>query len=236
MSSRPWCGSIPPSPPRAETRRSAVRGARTAAALAAVVALAGLVGCSSFRSQLPLPPPGESALAGDLGVAGVLTRPPEGAPDAGVYAASPEEGAALAEAVGRPLARPTLDTPALRLLLQPPAALAASGHALAEVRQQLGHRYAAVAARDAIELRHRTTWDVIIVIPTPWIIFWWNWPIPMSSPKTVPHDTAVVRIVDLDGARIVGESFLLRRGKARGKPFKKSQLSDALEELGWKGQ
>jgi hypothetical protein len=196
-----------------------------------VCALLALAGCSSFRSQLPLPSPVVASVGADLAVAGVLARPTSDT--AGGASASPEEAAALADATGRPLVQPALDTTELRILLQPPAALAASRHALERIRQRVGHRYAAVAARDAIGLRHRTTWDVIVVLPTPWIIFFWNWPIPMSSPKTVPHDTSVVRIVDLDRAAILGESFLLRRGKARGKPFTTGQLSGALEEIGW---
>lgn len=245
MSSRPWSASTRRWPQRAEPRLSRPRRRRAARALGCTLLAVALGGCSSFRSHLSLPPPsasGGSAIGDDLAVAGVLARPlpsadldRPGAPLAPT-AVSPGEGEALARAVGRPLVRPALDAPELGLLMQPPAALAASAGALSRIRDRIGHRYAAIAARDALGLRHRTTWDVIVVLPTPWIIFFWDWPIAMSNPSIVPHDTASVRIVDLDRAVIVGESFLLRRGKAKGRPLDAGQLEEALEEIGWKAQ
>ena len=55
----------------------------------------------------------------------------------------------------------------------------------------------------------------------------------MTSPSTVPHDARMVRIVDLERAELVSESFLMARGSADEKPFTRRQLSSALGEIEW---
>jgi len=229
MSSTRWFACTPPSRALAEGVR------RTALWLALSLALAGSA-CSNFRSALPLAPrpaaggSERAAVARDLTAAGVLF---EREPGQGPAEAPAGEAVALAEALGVEASEPPLDVASLLLLLEPPASLAARSAELQSLRSRLGHRYAAVASRGVTRLGHSSTWDVILVIPTPWIFLWFNWPIPIQSPSTHPHDADVARIVDLDRAEIVAESFVVRRGAAKQKPYDRGQLEDAFEALGW---
>ncbi len=201
-----------------------------AARLLIVVLAVLFAGCTSYRTATPIPAGLAGTVGPDIGAAGVLV---ESGPDGGRPRASTEEGAALAEALGGPVMSPPLDAATLELLLQQPDGLAASAPALRELRDRLGHRFAAVGWRRVVPLSHSSFWNVIIVIPIPYIWVWLNFPVQMSGDSGVPHDERIMRIVDLDRAEIVSESYLLARGKASEKPYSRRQLSAALKKMGW---
>ncbi len=208
------------------SRRVAARAGRLAACLLVVP----LAGCISFRDSNPIPHSLGPSIASDIVAAGVLVEPP---PGRGAPEASSDEVQHLADALGRTAASPALDVATLEMLLQPPDLLAANAARLRDLRGRLGHRFAAVAWRRTSPLRHSTTWNATIIVPLPIIWVFFNWPIPMTSPSTVPHDARMVRIVDLERAELVSESFLMARGSADEKPFTRRQLSSALGEIEW---
>ncbi len=229
MSSRPWYTPVPSSQGRAESARPRC-GQAWRAVLAGVVAIVALGGCASFRDSNPIPQHLGPSIAGDIVAAGVLIEPPpgQGAPQAAV-----EEAGHLADALGRASALPALDVASLELLLQPPDLLSANATKLRDLRFRLGHRFAAVAWRRTSQLRHSTTWNATIVVPLPFLWVFFNWPIPVTSPSSVAHDARMVRIVDLERAELVSESFLVTRGSADEKPFTRRELRSALDEIEW---
>jgi len=195
-----------------------------------VVLSALLAACTSFRAATPIPPSLAEIIRSDIAAAGVLV-------ESDLAASAPEastgEGVALATALNQPAVSPPLDASTLALLLQQPDELAASAAALRDVRARLGHRFAAVGWRRVVPLSHSSDWNVVVVIPIPYVWVWFSYPVRMSGEDGVPHDERIMRIVDLDRAEIVSESYLLERGKANRDPYSRRQLSAALAKLGW---
>jgi len=189
-----------------------------------------LAACTSFRTATPIPPSLAKTLGSDIAAAGVLVESGAGG---AAPSASADEGAALAEALGRPVMSSPLDASSLELLLQQPDGLAASASGLRELRARLGHRFAAVGWRRVVPVSHSSFWNVVVVIPIPYIWVWFNYPVRMAGESGVPHDEQIMRIVDLERAEIVSETYLLARGKASEKPYSRRQLSAALKKMGW---
>ena len=68
-------------------------------------------------------------------------------------------------------------------------------------------------------------------VPTPWVIVWWNFPVPVSRRNAVPHATRILRVVDLGTATVVGESYELLRDRPDGGEFSDGEVRGGLSAM-----
>ncbi|TMB48187.1 MAG: hypothetical protein E6J56_25560 [Deltaproteobacteria bacterium] len=196
--------------------------------IAAVLALMNVAaGCSHYHGAYELDSGLRQQVRGDLAVAGVLDR--RSGEESTVPCA--RGTAALARRAGAPDVSGRLDASEVALLLSGPAQLSLNAPQLAALRDRLGHRYVVVGEEGREPVTHVLFWDVFVVVPTPWVIVWWNFPVPVSRRNAVPHATRILRVVDLGTATVVGESYELLRDRPDGGEFSDGEVRGGLSAM-----
>jgi hypothetical protein len=112
-----------------------------------------------------------------------------------------------------------------------PAELAARHAELQLLRDRLGHRYVLAGEQGADPVLHQTMWDMVFAVPLGYVIITFTVPVPISRETGVRHGTHIVRVIDLDEATIVAESFELLRGTEHA-DFSDEQVREALHSIG----
>lgn len=201
--------------------------ARLDAAMVVLLLLGAAAGCGHYRGVYPLAAGLQQQARGDIAVGGLLDR--RGGAN-GTNAA--QQSLALAQQAGAVDASGRLGGAEIALLLSGPAELLLNAPKLAALHERLGHRYVLVGEAGREPVAHVLFWDLFIVVPTPYIVLWFNIPVEVSREDAVAHATRVLRIVDLATATVVGESFALLRDAPEEGEFSESEMGAGLTEMG----
>jgi hypothetical protein len=186
------------------------------------------IGCTHYSSKLPLGEDLNAQVQNKIAVAGILDR-------RSVNGARPALSVSatklLVEEAKIPDVSGQLNNEELSLLLAQPLELAVTTRLLKSLGQRIGQRYVVVGEQGAYPITELTVWDSLIVIPAGYVVVWFTVPIPISQQHGIMHATRVLRVIDLDQARIVGESFALLRDKHDAGEFTRGEISDGLSNI-----
>lgn len=186
-----------------------------------------LYGCSHYKNAVPLTGDTQSAIKENIGVAGVLNcqvkdRQPFLCKD------STER---LAKDSGFPNYSEKMTPDDLALLLADPLTLSVYGQQLGAIRQRLGSRYILAGKHGAHAVSSYTIWHVIVVIPIPPVVAWFTIPVPISAKHGLLSSEQVLRIVDLEQAKVVSESYSLLRDYEADGILSSSEITDGLSRM-----
>lgn len=194
----------------------------------AVILSTGIIGCSHYSSNIPLKENMNTQMHMDIANAGILDH-------RGVNGSLPVISASasrlLVEATKFPDVSGRLNAEELSLLLSQPVELAIATQQLRNLGQRLGYRYVVVGEQGAYPVTERSTWDVIVVVPTPVVVVAGSIPINTSQKQGVMHATRVLRVIDLEHAQIISESYELLRDHNDEGEFTSGEIAKGLSSM-----
>lgn len=189
----------------------------------------GFTGCTQhYASSLALKENRYEQMKNGTGVAGVLDR-------RGISGASPMISVPvtklLVEKAKVPDVSGQLKADEIMLLLSSPVELAVAKPQLHNLRQRLGYRFVIVGEQGGDSVMERAYWDVGLVIPAAVVIIYVSIPVEISRELGVMHATRVLRVIDLEQAQIVGESYTLLRDHRDEGEFTGGEIADGLASI-----
>jgi hypothetical protein len=124
-----------------------------------------------------------------------------------------------------------LNTEDLTLLLSQPVELNLAAAKLNDLRQRVGYKYVLVGEEGGYPTTRIIYWDFVIVIPAGPVIITLAIPAPISQKHGIFDATRILRVIDLENATIVGESFDLLRAEEDDDEFSGGQISDGISNM-----
>ena len=119
----------------------------------------------------------------------------------------------------------------LTLLLSQPVELNLAAAKLNDLRQRVGYKYVLVGEEGGYPTTRIIYWDFVIVIPAGPVIITLAIPAPISQKHGIFDATRILRVIDLENATIVGESFDLLRAEEDDDEFSGGQISDGISNM-----
>lgn len=185
-------------------------------------------GCSHYHGALPLPEAARDDLRGGLAVVGVLDRR---LPESSTAAVSLSATRLLVTAAKASDLSDRVNADEVAFLLSSPAKLLVESTRLQELRRRLGHRYAVVGEQGSTVVTYLLMWDAVWVIPLPFVAVVFTTPFQMSNDPAAQRATRVLRVVDLETASIVGESYEVLRDSSGDGEFTGREFASGLTAM-----
>lgn len=186
-----------------------------------------LFGCSHYQNALPLKTDPQSTIKGAIAVAGVL--------DCQVKDKKPfpckDATERLVKDSGFPDHSAKITSDDLALLLADPLTLSVYRQQLSDIRQRLGFRYALAGKQGAHAVSSYTIWQVIVVVPIPPVVVWFTIPVPVSEKHGFLGSERILRVVDLDQAKVVSESFTLLRDHDANGILQSTDITEGISSM-----
>lgn len=189
----------------------------------------GLAGCTHhYASSLALKENRYEQTKKDTAVAGVLDR-------RGVSGAqsmiSKSVTKVLVEKAEVPDVSGRLTAEEIALLLSQPVELALARPQLHDLKQRLGYRFVIVGEQGGDSVTESSYWDVGMVIPAAVVVIYFSIPVEISREQGVMNATRVLRVIDLEQAQIVSESYALLRDHKDEGEFTGGEIVDGLASM-----
>ena len=202
---------------------------RVRLALLAMLCTATSLACAShYRNAIPLSDAQLPEVLTGLAIAGTLENRRAVVPKPLRVG---EATARLAAGVGVRDLSSTVATEELQLLLAAPAQLRLRRDELADLRQRLGCRYIVAAELAEVPVRWQKRWVMEMIVPVGYTIVVFPIPITYSHKYGIPHTSLEVRVVDLEGGEIVGESYEVLRSESLEGSLGGREVQRALDAI-----
>jgi hypothetical protein len=185
-------------------------------------------GCSHYKGAIPIDEKCRAQVKNDLVVGGILTRQ---AATKNTPSTSEEANKLLMKGVNCTTSPAQISSEDLALLLSGPSELSINAQYLRKMKQRLGHRFVMVGEQGGYPISKYLNWGIGWFIPAGPVIIFGSFPVTLSKEHDIQHAKRIIRVVDLDQARIIGESYEVLRDEDDGENFTSGQVSNAISSL-----
>jgi hypothetical protein len=186
-------------------------------------------GCSHYKGALAIDKNLKTQVKKDLAVGGILTRQTASNTKSAI---SPEASKLLMNEIISKNVTVQLSSEELELLLSGPTELSMSEQTLRNLKDRIGHRFVIVGEQGGYPISRILYWDIGYCIFLGAAIICSAIPVKMSEVHDYFRNAKrIIRVIDLDQARIIGESYEVLRDEEDGNIFTSGQISDALDYL-----